>query len=289
MASTIRTKAAITAAAFLAGTMLLTACGSDSKGSGDSAKKSETASQAGAKDVVAAKADGVSGTFTGGVISYLAPGKHIVSTNGKDQQFMVADDTKVLGAGTVCGAYNPQSTNPCTVDDLEKALKKGSIGGDVVMKDGIAVSVTERTAPDEGAPVDDSAPTKPGKDQNKGTDKASGGGTDKGTGKGSGGSDRDTVVEGINKGKGVNGTWFGNVTFLAPGKYVVSGANNSEQQFLIADDTKIWGAGDICGDEQGQSATLCTEAQLEAVAKKGGVSAEVIIENGIATKITDDR
>ncbi|NGO07590.1 hypothetical protein G5C60_07970 [Streptomyces sp. HC44] len=64
-----------------------------------------------------------------------------------------------------------------------------------------------------------------------------------------------------------------------------------EQQFLVAEDTEIWGYGDICGDtntgEGGQGGIECTEAELETAAKKG-FSAEVVISNGIATTIRDD-
>lgn len=128
-----------------------------------------------------------------------------------------------------------------------------------------------------------------------GSDSGSGSGSDSGSDSGSGsGSDsgsRETVVEGINKGKGVNGTWFGNVSYLAPGKYTVSDLKGVEQQFLVAEDTKIWGYGDICGDantgEGGQGGTQCTEPELEKAAKKG-FTAEVVISNGIATTIRDD-
>ncbi|MFS8199112.1 hypothetical protein ACLVWQ_10540 (plasmid) [Streptomyces sp. CWNU-52B] len=89
------------------------------------------------------------------------------------------------------------------------------------------------------------------------------------------------------QGKTVSGTWFGNVSYLAPGKYTVSDQKGVEQAFFTSADTEIWGAGDICGDENGQSATKCTEAELEAAAQKG-VSAEVKITKGIATRITDD-
>ncbi|WP_457511890.1 hypothetical protein [Streptomyces sp. TE33382] len=85
----------------------------------------------------------------------------------------------------------------------------------------------------------------------------------------------------------MSGTWFGNVSYLAPGKYTVSGPKGEEQAFFTSDGTEIWGAGDICGDENDQSATECTEQELEAAARKG-VSAEVKISNGIATRITDD-
>ncbi|MEO3977816.1 hypothetical protein [Streptomyces sp. CAU 1734] len=112
-------------------------------------------------------------------------------------------------------------------------------------------------------------------------------------GKGSSGSGtRDTVIEGINKGEGVSGTWFGNVSHLAPGKFTVSDLKGVEQQFLLSDETRIWGYGIVCGDsdtgEGGQGGTRCTEAELEKAAKKG-VSATVVIENGIATTIREDR
>ncbi|MEV0845488.1 hypothetical protein AB0J21_06285 [Streptomyces sp. NPDC049954] len=111
-----------------------------------------------------------------------------------------------------------------------------------------------------------------------------------GTGGAGSGSTPESAGDGAGQGdggKGVNGTWFGNVSYLAPGKYTVSGPKGEEQAFLVADNTEIWGAGDICGDENGQSATKCTEQELTAAAQKG-VSAEVKISNGIATRITDD-
>ncbi|QBJ91512.1 hypothetical protein D0Z67_15265 [Streptomyces seoulensis] len=98
---------------------------------------------------------------------------------------------------------------------------------------------------------------------------------------------RDTALEGIGKGEGVNGTWFGNVSYLAPGKYTVSGQKGAEQEFLVAEDTEITGYDDICGDPGAAGGTRCTEAQLETAAKKG-VSAEVVIRNGIATSVRDD-
>ncbi|MGW3337406.1 hypothetical protein ACWDCL_08000 [Streptomyces sp. NPDC001009] len=98
---------------------------------------------------------------------------------------------------------------------------------------------------------------------------------------------RDTALEGIDKGDGVNGTWFGNVSYLAPGKYTVSDMKGVEQQFLLAEDTEIRGYDDICGDPGAADGARCTEADLEAAAKKG-FSAEVVISNGIATSIRDD-
>ncbi|CAM5737067.1 hypothetical protein SALBM311S_04120 [Streptomyces alboniger] len=78
---------------------------------------------------------GVSGSFKNGKVTYLAPGKYIVSVPGKDdQQFWVADDTEVYGVGTICGEAESKVDAPCTVDQLEAALKKGAVNADVEMK-----------------------------------------------------------------------------------------------------------------------------------------------------------
>lgn len=118
--------------------------------------------------------------------------------------------------------------------------------------------------------------------------KAPAAGSDSGdTGKAGSGSTPESAGDGAGQGKGASGSWFGNVSYLAPGKYTVSGPKGEEQAFFTSEDTEIWGAGDICGDENDQSATKCTEQELEAAAKKG-VSAEVKIGEGIATRIAED-
>ena len=230
---------------------------SDSKNPTDSTGSKGSKDSAGSKDSTSSKnSKGVSGSFQGGEVTYLAPGKYIVSASGRDdQQFWVAEDTEVYGGGTICGDAGSKVDAPCTLDQLEAALKKGAVNADVEMKDGVATLVTERRAARQDS------------------------------------DSRETVVEGINKGKGVNGTWFGNVSYLAPGKYTVSDQKGTEQEFLVADDTKIMGYDDICDAVNtgpgGEGGVECTEAQLEAAAKKG-FSAEVKISNGIATTITDD-
>ncbi|KAF4408767.1 MULTISPECIES: hypothetical protein [Streptomyces] len=88
-------------------------------------------------------------------------------------------------------------------------------------------------------------------------------------------------------GKGVSGTWFGTVSYLAPGKYTVSDMKDREQAFFTSTSTDIQGTGDICGDAGGQAAQKCSEAELEAAAKKG-VSAKVEIKDGTAVSIIDD-
>ncbi|MDQ8703822.1 hypothetical protein RCO28_15170 [Streptomyces sp. LHD-70] len=103
---------------------------------------------------------------------------------------------------------------------------------------------------------------------------------------GEGGGDEDAKAQGSG-GKGVSGTWFGNVSYLAPGKYTVSDQKGVEQQFFTSTTTDIQGAGDICGDAEGQAAQKCTEAELEA-ASKNGVSAKVELKDGIAVSIVED-
>lgn len=90
------------------------------------------------------------------------------------------------------------------------------------------------------------------------------------------------------KGEPVTGTWLGTVSYLAPGKYTVSDMKDTKQAFFTSENTDIQGAGDICGDENGQAATPCSEAELEAAAKKG-VSAKVELKDGIAVSIIDDK
>ncbi|MDO0934708.1 hypothetical protein QQY66_24615 [Streptomyces sp. DG2A-72] len=87
---------------------------------------------------------------------------------------------------------------------------------------------------------------------------------------------------------GVNGTWFGNVGYLAPGKFTVSDMKGVEQAFFVSDSTRVYGAGTICGTPRSEETPQCTLTQLESAAKKG-VSAKVEIRNGVATTVTEDR
>ncbi|MEV0207998.1 hypothetical protein AB0H97_22725 [Streptomyces sp. NPDC050788] len=259
-------KATLVTAAITAG-LLMTACqngssnnsshGSSSndgsKGAGSSrhesaSKTSGTSGNTGSKGTSAQNASstkkGVDGTFTGGTVSYLAPGKYVVHTSRTgDQAFFVADDTEVYGAGKVCGSPRSEARPRCTLDQLETALKKAAVTADVTLKDGVATVVRERHDVD--------------------------GGTGSGT-------------------QGVNGTWLGNVSYLAPGKYTVSDMKGVEQAFYVSDDTAVRGAGTICGSPMSESMYTCTLDQLEAAAKKG-VSAKVVIADGVATSVTEDR
>ncbi|MEW1854640.1 hypothetical protein [Streptomyces albidoflavus] len=88
-------------------------------------------------------------------------------------------------------------------------------------------------------------------------------------------------------GKKVTGTWFGTVSYLAPGKYTVSDLKDTKQQFFTSTDTDIQGAGKICGDAAGQTATSCSEDELEAAARDG-VSATVKLKNGIAVSVIEN-
>ncbi|MEU0074903.1 hypothetical protein ABZ027_36030 [Streptomyces sp. NPDC006332] len=276
-------KAVVATAAITAG-LLMTACQS---GTDNSSGKNGSDAAAVAEKVSGSKnSKGVSGSFENGKVTYLAPGKYIVSVPGKgDQQFLVADDTEVYGVGTICGEAGSKVDAPCTLDQLEAAAKKGAVNADVKMKNGVATLVSERRAAQQGAGSGAASGSGAGSGSDSGA--GSGSGSDSGSGSGS----RETAVEGINEGKGVSGTWFGNVSYLAPGKYTVSDMKGVEQQFFTAEDTKIWGYDDICDAVNtgpgGEGGAECTEAELETAAKKG-FSAEVVISNGIATSIRDD-
>ncbi|MYZ10334.1 hypothetical protein GT028_23635 [Streptomyces sp. SID2999] len=162
-------------------------------------------------------------------------------------------------------------------------------GSDSAADPGTSTASVAGTATESPKSQDTSGSERQAAQQGFGSDSSSDSapGTGSGTGTGTASPSRDTAVEGIGKGEGVNGTWFGNVSYLAPGKYTVSGQKGSEQEFLVAEDTEITGYDDICGDPSAAGGTRCTEAQLETAAKKG-VSAEVVIRNGIATSVRDD-
>jgi len=243
-------KTALVTAAITAG-LLMTACQNGSTGKAGSpdtsasttattqgtSTTSGTAQQSGSSGTSAGNTSksqqGVNATVTGGTVSYLAPGKYIVSVPGKtDRAFFVAGDTRVYGAGTICGGSH------CTLNQLETATRKAAVPADVTIKKGVATVVRER--------------------------RSAGSGT--GT-------------------KGVSGTWLGQVSYLAPGKFTVSGPKGTEQAFFVADDTVVKGYGTICGSSG--SPSTCTLDQLEAAAKKG-LDAKVVLANGIATSVTED-
>ncbi|MER6421669.1 hypothetical protein [Streptomyces sp. NPDC001137] len=245
-------KTALVTAAITAG-LLMTACQNGSTGKGSSpdtsasttatsqgtSKTSESSPSSGTSSTSAGNTSksqqGVNAVVTGGTVSYLAPGKYIVSVPGKtDRAFFVASDTQIHGAGTICGGSH------CALDQLEKATRKAAVPADVTIRKGVATVVRERAG--------------------------AGGGT--GT-------------------KGVSGTWLGNVSYLAPGKFTVSDMKGVEQAFYVADSTKVYGAGTICGTQGSSGTSLCTLDQLEAAAKKG-VSAKVVISGGVATTVTED-
>ncbi|CAM5280948.1 hypothetical protein SALBM135S_08646 [Streptomyces alboniger] len=190
MRATHRARTLLIAAAFVVGACTLTACQEDvtdtgAGGGSGTAVEGKSAGQGGAAgedgsadqgnsadddsaaddsaadedaaedDSQAGAAKGVSGTFAGGTVEYLAPEKYIVSVDGKDQQFHVTSGTGVYGAGTLCGEYSTRATTRCSLDDLRSATKSGSVAADVVVKGGVATRITERPAPDEGPAVDD--------------------------------------------------------------------------------------------------------------------------------------
>lgn len=103
---------------------------------------------------------------------------------------------------------------------------------------------------------------------------------------GAGGKDGADSAESDPDGK-VTGSWVGAVSYMAPGKYMVTRKGEAGQAFFTADDTDIHGAGTICGDAEGQAATPCSEDELEAASKKG-FGATVKLEDGVAVSIVED-
>lgn len=159
-------KAVVAVAAITAG-LLMTACQNGTADS-SSGKSGADASPVAEKASDAKNSKGVSGSFKNGKVTYLAPGKYIVSVPGKgDQQFWVAGDTEVYGVGTICGDASSKVDAPCTPAQLEAATKKGAVNADVEMKNGVASLVTERRAAqqnsgseaDPGPPARRPAPT----------------------------------------------------------------------------------------------------------------------------------
>ncbi|GGN08202.1 hypothetical protein [Streptomyces fuscichromogenes] len=283
-------KAVVATAAITAG-LLMTACqnGTDATSSG---KGGASASAVADKASDAKNSKGVSGTFKNGKVTYLAPGKYVVSVPGEDdQQFLVADETQVYGAGTICGQAGSKADTSCTLDQLEAATKKGAVNADVEMDKGVATLVTERSAAQQDTGSGSSSTSSSGSSSGSSSSGSSSSGSSSSGSSASGSSGSGSgSSSGSATGKGVSGTWFGAVSYLAPGKYTVSDIKGSEQEFLVAEDTKIIGYDDICDaintGPGGEGGVECTEAQLEKAAKKG-FDATVVIKNGIATSIRD--
>ncbi|MFG2528327.1 hypothetical protein [Streptomyces sp. NPDC048516] len=94
-----------------------------------------------------------------GTLEYLAPGKLIAKPQGggTDQAFFVANATTVLGAAAICSddsgsvsiGKDGYGTSKCTVEQLEKAAKTGSVTVRVTMdtKSGAAETVEEKYHP----------------------------------------------------------------------------------------------------------------------------------------------
>ncbi|MEU3228371.1 hypothetical protein ABZ695_35145 [Streptomyces sp. NPDC006976] len=102
-----------------------------------------------------------------------------------------------------------------------------------------------------------------------------------------GGADGGGAQDGQGSGGKASGSWAGAVSYMVPGKYMVTRKGEAGQAFFTSEDTDIEGAGKICGDADGQAATPCSEDQLEAAAKKG-FGATVKLENGVAVSIIED-
>ena len=176
---------AVTIAAAAALALGATACGPEDDAAGSSSSSTASASQdasTSAKSTGGSSSDnsgsqgqdsGKSPSAGGGVanagnhkvivgkLSYLAPGKLTVKpeSGGMEQAFLVANATKILGAAAICsddgGAGGASigddgyGTSKCTVEELEKAAKTGSVTVRVTMdrKSGGAETIEEKYHP----------------------------------------------------------------------------------------------------------------------------------------------
>ncbi|MFH8346058.1 hypothetical protein [Streptomyces sp. NPDC018045] len=99
---------------------------------------------------------GVDVTLVVGTLKYLFPGKLTVTPeSGPEQVFFAANDTKVLGATTLCGGPDGQvtitdgsyGTTTCTTGQLDKAAKLNAVQVRATIHQGIATEVEERHHP----------------------------------------------------------------------------------------------------------------------------------------------
>ncbi|MFG2573637.1 hypothetical protein [Streptomyces sp. NPDC048481] len=183
---------------------------------------------------------------------------------------------------TACGQSDDADSSSGKPDASAAASKSGATG----------VSGAPASPSGSGGSTSGSGNTSGGSTTGAGNTSGTGsksGGSASGSGGTSGSGE--TVVEGLDKGKGVSGTWYGIVRYVAPGKYLVDGpaaqgSGGEQQAFFLAEDTVILGGGRICGTAGSKVDAPCEEADLEKAAKKG-VEAEVVVKNGTATQITD--
>ncbi|MFD8823711.1 hypothetical protein ACFV1C_15270 [Streptomyces sp. NPDC059605] len=143
-------KSLLIATALAAGVSLLTACQGDDSAAGTPGP-AETAARSSRNP---SAADGASGTFGPGTVSYLTPGRYSIHVSGESRPFAVSDGTEIRGAGTICGEPAPEATGRCTQDDLERA-GEGGVFATVVLEKGVATRITEVDNPDKSSGEDD--------------------------------------------------------------------------------------------------------------------------------------
>ncbi|MGP3952540.1 hypothetical protein [Streptomyces sp. 7N604] len=226
-------------------------------------------SKAAASSVDSPESDSRADGVVTGTLTYMAPGK--LEVDGRP--FYVAEDTEIWGSGLICGDPAGQALDECTAEELEAAAKKGGAEAEVEIQKGTAVKVTDQYRSDNPSEVDEGHVA--GADG--GTDSSENpAGTDRGQASGADGGNDATADN------RADGTVTGTLTYMAPGKLEVDG-----RPFYVAEDTEVWGAGDICGDGEGHVADECTVEELEAAAKKGGVTVAVDIKKGVANVVRE--
>ncbi|MZG16775.1 hypothetical protein GTY44_25390 [Streptomyces sp. SID5914] len=261
MLRTHRRKTVLASTALVA-TMLLTACqGEDADGgdtpagttaTGPAAKgKSDGGTGTGSQSEAKGPKDSKNGMVSGkwtGTVSYLAPGKYTVTDADDAPQAFFTSEDTDIEGAGKICGDADGQAATPCTEEELEAASKKGFGATVDVKDGVAVSIIEDHADTDG-----------------------GTGADGGPGRGES-----------------SGLFSGELGYMAPGKYTLTSGEGSERAFFTSTDTEINGAGWICGDADGQALVPCTEEDLEAAAKKGGIAVVVQVEDGVAVTIEEE-
>ncbi|MFB6442000.1 hypothetical protein ACFCVY_35395 [Streptomyces sp. NPDC056411] len=134
-----------------------TSGGKGGSGTGGSAGSSSAGGSGGtgSKGGASAGRKGATGTWTG-TLKWLTEDKlTVVPKTGMEQAFYLTGSTKALGAATICEAPDGRvhmdssgyGTTSCTLADLRKAARLGSVEVRVTLDDGAATKVAEHYHP----------------------------------------------------------------------------------------------------------------------------------------------
>ncbi|MGW7572435.1 hypothetical protein [Streptomyces sp. NPDC054765] len=131
------------------------ATGKGTSRTGTNGGQVSTTGGAGGQGGASAGRKGVSGTWAGR-LNWLTEDKLTVAQDsGMEQAFFILNSTKVLGAAALCEAPDGRvhldssgyGTTPCTLADLRKAARTGSVDVRVTVEHGAATKIVEHYHP----------------------------------------------------------------------------------------------------------------------------------------------